>query len=259
MWIIMIIAFVFVYFISLTFQIVVQNPIKTLYNGVIDIYEYIIHKKYNEAKLGQIRAYVGLFGKGKTLSAVHDVISYYKKYNDKLVWDQKQKKFITQKVIILSNVPLVGVPYIYWTSMRQIVDIAENHLKVDEETDTRTIYIALGDEFSVQMNSRQYRNNIDPLFLNTLLTCRHSNFGPFYLTAQRFTHMDALLRQVTSVVIDCDKLWRIQRHYFYDAWEYENATKKSEIKAMAHKLFCIICIIVCICHKEAATGHCFDF
>ncbi len=45
-----------------------------------------------------------------------------------------------------------------------------------------------------------------------------------YYTAQRFGHVDALLRQVTSCVVDCDKLWRFQRQNLYDAWEMENAT-----------------------------------
>ena len=35
--------------------------------------------------------------------------------------------------------------------------------------------------------------------------------------------MDALLRQVTSYVVECDKLWRFQRLYLYDAWDLENA------------------------------------
>lgn len=83
--------------------------------------------------------------------------------------------------------------------------------------------LVLGDEFSVQMNSRNFKTNIDPLFLNTILTCRHYYISLYY-TAQRFGHVDALLRQVTSCVIDCDKLWRFQRLSTYDAWEMENAT-----------------------------------
>ena len=35
---------------------------------------------------------------------------------------------------------------------------------------------------------------------------------------------DALLRQVTSYVVECDKLWRFQRLAYYDAWELEKAT-----------------------------------
>lgn len=72
------------------------------------------------------------------------------------------------------------------------------------------------------MNSRNFKTNIDPLFLNTILTCRHYYISLYY-TAQRFGHVDALLRQVTSYVVECDKLWRFQRLYLYDAWDLENA------------------------------------
>ena len=73
------------------------------------------------------------------------------------------------------------------------------------------------------MNSRGFKTNIDPMFLNTILTCRHYYISLLY-TAQRFGHVDALLRQVTSYVCECDKLWRFQRLNFFDAWDLENAT-----------------------------------
>lgn len=100
---------------------------------------------------------------------------------------------------------------------------AERNQAYDDENDTLTVTLVLGDEFSVQMNSRNFKSNVDPLFLNTLLTCRHYHISLFY-TAQRFGHVDALLRQVTSAVVDCNKLWRFQRQNVYDAWEMENAT-----------------------------------
>lgn len=86
-----------------------------------------------------------------------------------------------------------------------------------------TVTLVLGDEFSVQMNSRNFKTNIDPLFLNTILTCRHYYISLYY-TAQRFGHVDALLRQVTNCVMECNKLWRFQRLSTFDAWELENAT-----------------------------------
>lgn len=73
------------------------------------------------------------------------------------------------------------------------------------------------------MNSRNFKSNIDPMLLNTILTCRHHYISLIY-TAQRFSHVDALLRQVTSYVLECDKLWRFQRLNAYDAWDLENAT-----------------------------------
>ena len=49
-------------------------------------------------------------------------------------------------------------------------------------------------------------------------------------TAQRFGHVDALLRQVTSYVVECDKLWRFQRQDFFDAWDLENASSTKLVK-----------------------------
>lgn len=57
--------------------------------------------------------------------------------------------------------------------MEQIVLAAENNRAYDDEHNTLTVTLVLGDEFSVQMNSRNFKTNIDPLFLNTILTCRH--------------------------------------------------------------------------------------
>jgi hypothetical protein len=102
---------------------------------------------------------------------------------------------------------------------------------MDDMNGTLTVTLVLGDEFSVQMNSRNFKTNIDPLFLNTLLTCRHYHISLFY-TAQRFGHVDALLRQVTSFVISCDKLWRFQRLNTYNAWEMENAANPALLKPM---------------------------
>lgn len=44
--------------------------------------------------------------------------------------------------------------------------------------------------------------------------------------------MDALLRQVSSYVIECKKMWRIQKNTYYDAWEYENASRPSECRKL---------------------------
>lgn len=131
-------------------------------------------------------------------------------------------KLIEQRVKVLSNVAL-SIPYEDFVSLQQVVYCAEKNGQYDKEHDTLTVTLVLGDEFSVQMNSRNFKSNIDPLFLNTLLTCRHYHISMYY-TAQRFGHVDALLRQVTSCVVDCDKLWRFQRQNLYDAWEMENAT-----------------------------------
>lgn len=107
--------------------------------------------------------------------------------------------------------------------------VADRMRAVDEKNDTLTCTIVLGDEFSVQLNSRSFKSNIDPLFLNTLLTCRHHHISLIY-TSQRFNHVDALLRQVTGYVYTCNKIWRIMVHEQYDAFDLENASDPTLIK-----------------------------
>ena len=146
----------------------------------------------------------------------------YEQYDGQMIWDKDRAMWVEQRVKVLSNVAL-SIPYEDFVSLQQVVYCAEKNGQYDKEHDTLTVTLVLGDEFSVQMNSRNFKSNIDPLFLNTLLTCRHYHISMYY-TAQRFGHVDALLRQVTSCVVDCDKLWRFQRQNLYDAWEMENAT-----------------------------------
>ena len=205
-----------------TFRCAFFHPVAVLVNGVRDLVIYVKHKDYNICGTGELVAYTGLFGKGKTLSVVHRVVSSYEQYDGKPVWCPRRKKMVTQRIKVISNVSL-SIPYEDFVSLEQIVLAAENNRAYDDDHDTLTVTLVLGDEFSVQMNSRNFKTNIDPLFLNTILTCRHYYISLYY-TAQRFGHVDALLRQVTSYVIDCDKLWRFQRLSKYDAWGLENAT-----------------------------------
>lgn len=228
--VIVLIILVFLLIFSPTVRCAVIHPFSTLRNACVDFWQYVHLKKYNELKTGKIVAYVGLFGKGKTLSAVHEVVSLYNRKNGKTVWCPRRKKFVTQVVHVISNVSL-NIPYENFVSLEQITRIADVSRQLDDENNTLTVTLVLGDEFSVQMNSRKFKTNIDPLFLNTLLTCRHYYISLYY-TAQRFNHVDALLRQVTSYVVDCDKLWRFQRQNFYDAWEMENANSPSMIKPL---------------------------
>lgn len=220
--VILILSFLAVLVIFPTIRCAALHPISLTIYGVKDVYHYIRHKQGNFCGTGELVAYTGLFGKGKTLSAVHRVTSAYRHFNGKKVWCPRRKKIVTQRVHVISNVSL-DIPYENFVSLEQIVVDAERKQAYDDEHDTLTVTLVLGDEFSVQMNSRNFKTNIDPLFLNTILTCRHYYISLYY-TAQRFGHVDALLRQVTSYVVDCDKLWRFQRLKFFDAWDLENAS-----------------------------------
>lgn len=220
-YIIAIVGFLFCYYMFIPFRLVIKNPVSAVYYAVKDLYEYFVHHTARNCPTGKILAYTALFGGGKTLSVVHYVTSLFYRYNDLEVWDRDRKKFVKQKIHIISNVHL-NIPYEQFVSLEQIVRVAEKFHDVDVENDTLTVTVVLGDEFSVQMNSREFKKNIDPLFLNTLLTCRHHHILMVY-DAQRFNHVDALLRQVTLAVIECRKIWRFMLQFEYDAFEMENA------------------------------------
>lgn len=213
---------------SVTVRTIVLHPIASVTNGIKDIYRYIRYHEWHKMKTGKLVCYCALFGKGKTLSVVHYVVANYQKYNDRRIYDFDRRKWVTQKVHVVSNVDL-QIPYEKFVSLAQIVQIADTFAAKDKENDTLTCVLVLGDEFSVQMNSRNFKSNIDPLFLNTLLTCRHHHISIIY-DAQRFNHVDALLRQVTSYVVQCNKVWRVMVSAQYDAWELENATTPSAVK-----------------------------
>lgn len=210
---------------------IVLHPVSSTGYAVVDLFFYVLHRAMNLCPYGYIRAYTGLFGQGKTLSAVHFCVGLYNRYNNRKVWCSRRKKFVIQKVHIISNVELKTIPYEKFESLKQLVYIAENIQAVDDENDTLTVTIALGDELSVQLNSRSFKNNVDALFLNTLLTCRHYHMGLVY-TAQRFCQVDALLRQVSSVVIECSKFLRFQSQSYYNAWDLENAGTATMVKPL---------------------------
>lgn len=229
MWILLFLLFLFLCWFSVCFRLTVRHPVLTLYYAVRDAVVWLYRRRWNECRTGELVAYTALFGRGKTLSVVQYVVSMYERYNNVKVYDVKRRKWVTQLVEVISNVQL-SIPYENFVSLEQVVAVGERNRKKDMENDTLTVTLVLGDEFSVQMNSRDFKKNIDPLFLNTLLTCRHHHIKLVY-DAQRFNHVDALLRQVTSYVVECKKVWRFMVHCYYDAYQLECASDPSLVRA----------------------------
>lgn len=221
--IIALIVFVLLLRFSVAFRIALFHPFSTVYYMVRDTYLYFHRRMYNLYDGGLLNCYFAHFGGGKTLSVVHYVRALFKRYNNKKVWDRGRKKFVTQKIHIISNVHLNGVPYEELCSLSQIVCCAWKNKEIDKERNTRTVVLVLLDEASSQLNSREFKTNINPEFLNTLVTSRHFNMSIFY-TSQKFKLVDALLRSVTQRCINCRKLWRFMVQYYYDADEMESAT-----------------------------------
>lgn len=224
----LIIGFLFLFVFSVFFRTIVTNPGKSIFYSIKDLYHFIKYHLYDRLETGKLICYTALFGGGKTLSCVHYVRQLYFRYNNKKIFDISRRKWVTQKVHIISNVDLLDVPYEHFESLGQIVRVAEQFRQIDLENDTLTCTLVLGDEFSVQMNSRNFKSNIDPLFLNTLLTCRHHHIMLIY-NAQRFNHVDALLRQVTTYCVECKKVWRVLIQYTYDAYVLENCSDPTTI------------------------------
>lgn len=217
----------------------ISNLLHVVYYGVKDAIEYFKYKKWRLVKTGEIIGYIGsgdqVFGSGKTLSSVHDVCTIYRAKNGLKVYCPRRKKWVTQRINILSNVHLNEIPYEKLISLEQVVLSTDTVRDFDDKNDTLTVTLVNLDEAGSELNSREFRSNIDPLVLNTILTCRHWNIS-FRYSAQRFGHVDALLRQVTSYVLACKKIWRFQIMKKYDAWELEQALSPSLVACKA--IFC---------------------
>lgn len=224
--ILLLIGFIFGFIISPTFRCIILNLPKVLWNGAIDLFKYIKYRKWNECDYGYIHCYIAqdskAFGCGKTLSSVEYIDTLYKQYNDKPIWDRNRKKFVTQKITVLSNVDFKQIPYIRLESMAQYISYLEERYKKDKEENVKTVTLLFVDEAGSAFNSRSFSSNFNPLAIKTILCARHYA-SMLILSSQRFSMCDALLRQVTNVCISCDKLWRLQRLNYFDAYEMENA------------------------------------
>lgn len=220
--IIVLILFAVALYNSVCFRLAVLHPFKTVYYAITDLYLYFKWHSYDRYDGGLLNCYFAHFGGGKTLSITEYVCYLFRKYNNKRVYDNKAKKWVLQKVHIISNVDLKGVPAEPLVSLSQIVCCAYRNKELDKQNGTRTVVLVLLDEASSQLNSREFKTNINSDFLNTLITSRHFHMSLFY-TSQKFKLVDALLRSVTQRCISCHKVWRFMVQEYFDADEMEYA------------------------------------
>lgn len=229
---------VFICIISPSIRCILFHLPSFVFYSVRDVYYYFRRKRWNEADYGDVRSYVAQssvsFGCGKTLSAAHLAYSLYKQYNNKKIWCPERKKFVTQKIHILSNVSFVGIPYEKLESLKQFVQEVNQFYDTDLKNDTCTVTYLIVDEAGSQFNSRQFKSNFDGLFIKTLLTSRHFK-ASIILTSQRQNMIDALMRQVTNVVIACKKTWRLQQLYYYDGYEIDTAQNPALVQPFRRK------------------------
>lgn len=171
---------------------------KALRFAPVDIYLYFKERKWRIWQGFGLRIYVGMFGTGKSLSAVHYVRRNALKYG----------------LNVLSNIHLSDVPYTPLVNYQQIIDAPGNT-------------IVLIDELSTVFNSRAWKDfNVNLLF--QLLQCRKQH-KQLVCTAQRFAHVDKLIRDITADVVVCRKWWRVCRNVAYDGWDYENSAAQFAI------------------------------
>lgn len=235
---IVLIFFIFLMILSVRVRVCVLHPFKTLKYAVLDTWRYFHDKKYDKYEAGLLNCYFAHFGGGKTLSVVHYIRVLFNRYNNKYIYDRQRKMWVLQKMHIISNVHLKGIPYEELCSLSQVVCCAKKNKQIDELEGTRTCVIVLLDEASSELNSRNFKSNIDANFLNTLITSRHFNMSLFY-TSQKFKLVDALLRSVTQRCIWCDKHWRVMVQHFFDADEMEYASNPMLVKPLVRKGFFI--------------------
>lgn len=224
-------AFAIAFFLLPGLRCALAHPFHVLFYAGKDFVTSVRHKEHNRCSTGDLDIYCGYFGSGKTLSLVHRVTGLYHRYNGLPVWDNARKRFVTQRVLVLSNVQL-SIPYEPLHSLAQVVAASKVNSEYDKEHDTLTVTLCCVDELSVQLNSRSFKDNIDPTFLNSLMCCRHYHIS-FFGSAQRFSHVDKMMRDVTHHVIQCRKLWRLQNVSTYDAWELEQAATPDLVRPLS--------------------------
>lgn len=230
--------FVFLVIACIPFRLAVFHPFATVYYGVTDFIQYIAKRKWRLLDGGVLNCYGAHFGGGKTLSMAHFITELYNKKNNKKVWDRGRKKWVTQKIHVIANFDLKLIPYEKLESLSQVLACAKYNKQIDEENNTRTVTMVLIDEASVQLNSRNFKSNIDANFLNTLLTCRHYHISLWY-SSQKFKLTDALMRSVTQRYIECHKVWRFMCLNEYNADEIEYASDPTMVKPIKRTGFFI--------------------
>lgn len=224
-----VVGLVILAYVWIPFRLAVMNPVYTVLYGIIDFYYYFKHKKYNWFEAGKLDCYSAHFGGGKTLSIVHYVVGMFNRYNDRLVWDRSLGKFVKQKILVISNVEFTSIPYQPLYGLDQIVNLSMHNKEIDRKEGWRTVTLVVIDEASAQLNSRNFKNNIEPTFLNTLITSRHYHISILY-SSQKFKLTDKLMRDVTQRVVQCKKYWRLLVQYEYDADEMEYASDPSMVR-----------------------------
>ena len=196
----------FILLIGLVFLFVLKNYVKILFRlpklivfKIYDIYDYFKYKRWNEFQGYGLHLYCGLFGTGKTLSLVRKARQIANRYD---------------YVQIYSNIQLFDFPN------PSRIHKLENYQQIISAPPNSVFVI---DEISTLFNSRKWAD-FPFILLSQLLQVR-KNRKMILATAQRFNHVDKLIRDVTTTVTVCSCYFkRLCINRVFDAYDYENST-----------------------------------
>ena len=197
---ILLLVLLVVYIVSPLLRCIVHNFALVYFYGVKDTILYFKEKRWKRFNYYGIDMFIGMFGMGKSLSAIHRCTQIYETFGD--------------KVRFISNMKLNYIPYEPLINFTQLVDLGE------KETDYVGTVVVL-DEIENLLSNRNFANF--PLALMHMLTQQRKKRVYIVCTAQRFFMVDKLFRSITTNVYDCNKFWRFEHIKCYDAWDYENA------------------------------------
>lgn len=168
----------------------------------IDIYRFFKYRKNRKVHLYGIYGYFGLPGAGKTMCMSQELISLREKYKDKI--------------------------YIFTNYGFKYEDAPFTHWKMLLKTYDKPCVFAW-DEVQNEFNSRDFKSF--PVELLTLLTQNRKGNGKRILyTAQRYSRVDKVFRELSVLVGECHTLFgRYTRVRFYDTEDYENLLSVADV------------------------------
>lgn len=182
----------------------IKNAPRFWANIIKDIVKITKAKGWNEFNYWGLHLYLGIFGGGKTISAVRRVYEICRRHKG---------------VTVLSNLNLFGFPkdttIIKLVNSKQILDLPDKS-------------IVLIDEIGSIFNSRDFagsKKSVPKPVYQLILQCRHRRITLFG-TVQRWNLLDKQLRDIADSVTVChsylsDPLCRYTTNSTYNAQEYD--------------------------------------
>ena len=113
---ILLLIFVIGLIVSPLMRCIVRNLTNIYFYGIKDTILYFKERKWEDFNYYGIQMFIGMFGKGKTLSMTHKAQQIYDAFGD--------------RVRFISNYKLNNIPYIPLENFSQLVDLGE-----EEEND----------------------------------------------------------------------------------------------------------------------------